>query len=100
MIPKIGPFRALAFKPPTPETELLFMKSFNVTVDRYRALVDEVKNNRLQFVNENLDVGKPTRAGGYPYGGQRIRQIIGQAGFEAVQRGRTGAARGHSQLLR
>lgn len=76
VIPKIGPFRTLAFKPPTPETELLFMKSFNVTLDRYRALVDEVKNNQLQFVNENLDVGKPTRAGGYSMADKAYARLL------------------------
>ena len=76
VIPKIGPFRTLAFKPPTPETERLFMKSFNVTLDHYRALVDEVKNNQLQFVNENLDVGKPTRAGGYPMADKAYARLL------------------------
>ena len=65
LIPKVGPFRALSFKPPTRETELLFMKSFDATFDRYRALLEEVKTDRLRLANENLDLGKPTRAGGY-----------------------------------
>jgi hypothetical protein len=76
LIPKIGPFRALAFKAPTPETELLFMKSFNTTLDRYRALIEEVKNNQLQFVNENLDVGKPTRAGVYPLADKTYARLL------------------------
>jgi hypothetical protein len=63
LIPKVGPFRALAFTPPTPQTELLFMKSFNATFDRYLELLVEEKENRLRLDNENLDIGKPTRAG-------------------------------------
>ena len=65
LIPKVGPFRALSFKPPTRETELLFMKSFDTTFDRYRGLLEEVKTDRLRLANQNLDLGKPTRAGGY-----------------------------------
>jgi hypothetical protein len=65
LIPKIGPLRAFAFKAPTPQTEQLFMKSFDTTFDRYGALLTEVKENRLQLADENLDVGKPTVAGTY-----------------------------------
>jgi len=65
IVPKIGPLRAFAFKAPTPQTEQLFMKSFDTTFDRYGALLTEVKENRLQLADENLDVGKPTVAGTY-----------------------------------
>ncbi len=65
LLPKSGMFRALAFMPPSRETELLFMKSFDATFDRYRALLEDVKADRLRLTNNNLDVGKPTRAGVY-----------------------------------
>ena len=41
------------------------MKSFDTTFDRYRGLLEEVKTDRLRLANQNLDLGKPTRAGGY-----------------------------------
>ena len=65
LLPKSGIFRALAFVPPTHETELLFMKSFDITFDRYRGFLEDVKADRLRLANDNLDIGKPTRAGGY-----------------------------------
>jgi len=65
LIPKSGPFRALSFKPPTRQTELLFMKSFDATFDRYRGHLEEVKTDRLRLTNANLDTGKPTHAGVY-----------------------------------
>ena len=37
IIPKIGPFKAIAFKMPNPDTETLYLKSVNNTVDTYRA---------------------------------------------------------------
>ncbi len=65
IVPKVGPFRAFSFQAPTHETELLFMKSFDATFDRYHELLDEVKSGHLSLANQNLDIGKPTSAGSY-----------------------------------
>lgn len=65
LVPKVGPFRALSFQPPNQQTELLFMRSFNATLARYRKLLEDADGGRLQLPNENLDVGRLTRAGGY-----------------------------------
>ena len=37
-MPKIGPFKALAFNNPTRQTEDMYFKSINTTVDQYRAV--------------------------------------------------------------
>jgi len=60
LIPKIGPFRAFAFTAPTPQTEQLFMKSFEGAFNQFRENIAESRQNRLHLKNENLDVGKPT----------------------------------------
>ena len=65
IVPKIGPFKALGFKVPTPPAEKLFMDSFNKTVDTYRALLAYQRTDRLKLPNENFDTGKPTREGEY-----------------------------------
>jgi hypothetical protein len=65
IVPKIGPFRTLAFKPLTPGAERLFLESFAVTVQRYRALVDAASRNRLSLENRNFDTGRPVKAGDY-----------------------------------
>ena len=65
IIPKVGPFRILSFRPPTHETERLFVTSFNRTVDQYRARLDDVRDHRLHLDNVNLDTGHPIRAGDY-----------------------------------
>jgi hypothetical protein len=65
IVPKIGPFKALAFKVPTPEAEKLFVASFNDTMVRYRVLLTEVRDNNLTLTNQNFDTGKPTRKGEY-----------------------------------
>ena len=65
LVPKIGPFRALSFRLPTPEAEQLFIKSFQGSVDRYRDLVADTGRARLTLDNRNFDTGKPVRAGDY-----------------------------------
>jgi hypothetical protein len=65
IVPKVGPFKALAFKKLTPETEKLYMTGFNASIDRYRGLLAEVSDSRLALPNDNIDVGAVTKAGGY-----------------------------------
>ena len=64
-LPKVGPLRPLAFKRLTPETENMYMASFNATIVRYRALLAEQNAGRLKLPNDNLDVGTLTEAGKY-----------------------------------
>ena len=65
IVPKIGPFRALAFKVPTPEAEKLFLESFERTKERYAQELRSVTAGKLAFANINLDVGRETPRGGY-----------------------------------
>jgi hypothetical protein len=64
-MPKVGPFKALAFNNPTPQTEDLYFKSINTTVDRYRAFLMEVRTNSLLLPNCDLDSGDGTKAAEY-----------------------------------
>jgi hypothetical protein len=65
IMPKIGPFRALAFTVPPPQAEKLFLTSFDDTLGEYRKVIIEVKQNQVHLVNENFDLGRPTRFGQY-----------------------------------
>ena len=65
VVPKFGPFKSLAFRPPTPEVERLFMASFNDTVDKYRILLANAAASGSEIPNENFDIGTPTIAGQY-----------------------------------
>src|SRR5271166_3961837 len=64
-MPRIGPFKGLAFKNPTPQTEDLYFKSINTTVDQYRAFLEEVRTNSLALPNCDLDSGNATKAAEY-----------------------------------
>jgi hypothetical protein len=65
IVPRVGPFKAMAFKRLTPETEKLYMAGFNASVDRYRTLLGGVSDGRLNLPNDNIDVGEVTKAGKY-----------------------------------
>ena len=64
-MPKKGPFKAMAFKNPTPATEELYFKSINASVDQYRALLEEVRTDSIVLPNCDLDDGKGTKAAEY-----------------------------------
>ena len=64
-LPKVGPLSGLAFHPPTPAVEHLFMGSFNETLDRYRELLHAQQQDQLQLPNDNLDTGETTSAAEY-----------------------------------
>ena len=65
LVPKIGPFKAVGFKMPSPETETLYLKSVNTTVDQYGIYLRDLKADKLALANTDFDTGKPTVAGEY-----------------------------------
>ncbi len=77
-MPKIGPFKGLAFKSPTPQTEDLYIKSINTTVDQYRAFLLEVPTDSLVLPNYDLDSGNPTREGEYSLTDETYAKLLGQ----------------------
>ena len=65
LVPKIGPFKALAFKIPSAQAEDLYIKSVNETVEEYRKTLRESAGSRFNLPNIDFDTGKPTRPGEY-----------------------------------
>ncbi len=63
--PKIGIMRALAFKPPTPEAEKMFLTSFETTLARYRDSLAQTRSGSFDLRNMDFDTGQPTQAGEY-----------------------------------
>lgn len=76
VLPKVGPLKALAFKPPSPEAEKVFMESFNATVTEYRALLVQTRNGKLALQNTDFDTGKPTRAGEYQLADETYSDLV------------------------
>jgi hypothetical protein len=65
IIPKVGPFKAIAFKMPNPNTETLYLNSVNNTVDTYRAYLRDLRADKLQLANMDFDTGNRAQQGEY-----------------------------------
>jgi len=77
-MPKIGPFKALAFNNPTPQTEDLYFKSINTTVDQYRIYLHQVRTASLALDNCDFDTGKETKAAEYSLTDETYAKLLGQ----------------------
>jgi hypothetical protein len=77
-MPKIGPFKALAFNNPTAQTEDMYFKSINTSVDQYRAFLEEVRAGTLQLPNCDLDSGNETKAAEYSLTDDTYAKLLGQ----------------------
>ena len=78
LMPKVGPFRALSFKIPTTRTEDMYIKSVDLTVAEYRALLRETRAEKLHIPNKDFDTGKDTRAGEYQLTDKAYERLLGQ----------------------
>jgi hypothetical protein len=74
LVPKIGPFRPLSFKVPTPEAEALFLDSLSRTRERFGAALTELQGGRLRLTNVNLDTGQPDTRGAYRLADETFRE--------------------------
>lgn len=77
VLPKLGPFRTLAFKPPTPEAEKLFYHSFNTTVENYTELIKQLRQQgQLKLANMQLDTGEPVKPGDYKLTDETYAELL------------------------
>ena len=65
IVPKVGPFKAVAFQIPTTQTEDMYIKSINKTVDDYAAQLRDERAGQLKLADLDFDTGSATRAGEY-----------------------------------
>jgi len=77
-MPKVGPFKALAFNNPNPQTEDLYFKSINTTVDQYRVFLEQVSTGSLVLPNCDLDSGKLTQAAEYSLTDDTYAKLLSQ----------------------
>jgi hypothetical protein len=77
-MPKIGPFKGLAFNNPTAQTEDLYIKSINMTVDQYRAFLEEVRTDTLLLPNCDFDSGKATKPAEYSLTDDAYAKLLAQ----------------------
>jgi hypothetical protein len=84
LVPKIGPFKALAFKPPPPNVEQIYMHSFNETLDHYRALLLAQQEGKLQLPNDNLDTGGITGPADYGLTDETFAKLLDKTNDKPV----------------
>jgi len=84
LVPKVGPFSGLAFHPPPPAVEQLYMNSFNETLEHYRALLLAQQEQRLQLLNDNLDTGALTGAATYRLADQTYAKLLNKTSGKPV----------------
>ena len=98
-MPKIGPFKGLGFKNPTPQTEDLYFKSINLTVDQYRTFLHAVGTDSLLLPNCDLDSGQVTKAAEYSLTDDTYAKFLDQLSARKFDRNVAGAAHQHPELL-
>jgi hypothetical protein len=76
VLPKVGPFSALAFKTPSPEAERLFTESFETARDKYQMLLTALRGSRLDLRNTDFDTGQPTRRGEYKLADDTYAELL------------------------
>jgi Zinc dependent phospholipase C len=82
VVPKVGPFKALKFQSPTPQTMDLYFKSIDLTVNRYRQELKQVGEGKLELANLNFDTGQPTKPAQYTLADETYAKILDQLSHE------------------
>src|SRR6266566_8591940 len=82
LVPKVGPFRALAFKIPTTQTEDMYIKSVDLTIQDYSGLLHETKVEELRLPNKDCDTGQDTRAGEYALTDKAYEKLLGELAYK------------------
>jgi hypothetical protein len=76
LIPKVGPFRVLGFKTPSPQAEKLFMMSFDDTLAAYQRVAPGIVGADPELENTNLDTGGPPAPGSYKLADNAYVQLL------------------------
>jgi hypothetical protein len=76
IIPKIGPAAALNFKVPTTQTEDMYIKSVDKTIDDYRRLLRQVSENNLKFPDTDCDTGRDTAPAEYSLADETYARLL------------------------
>jgi hypothetical protein len=76
VVPKVGPFKAVNFKIPTKQTEDMYIKSVDLTIENYAGLLREKGKGKLHLANRDCDTGRDTRAGEYILTDKTYAQLV------------------------
>lgn len=86
-VPRIGPFSALGYHPPTPAVEQIYMHSFNETLDHYRLLLVAQGEGTLRLPNDNLDTGVLTGPAAYRLTDETYADLVSKTSGKPISDG-------------
>ena len=86
LVPKVGPFSALAFKIPTTQTEDMYIKSVNLTVENYKKTLTAAHHPDLALANKDCDTGRETAAGEYQLTDKAYERLLNQQAQDDFKR--------------
>ena len=79
LVPKVGPFKAVAFKAPSTQTEDMYLKSLDKTIAKYKSELAELDHQpSLPLPDINFDTGEPTQAGKYKLTDDSYAYLLGK----------------------
>jgi hypothetical protein len=78
ILPKVGPLKSADITLPTPQTEDMYIKSVNKTVDAYRAQLTQLRTDQRAFLlpNRDCDTGKPTTPSEYRLADETYAKLV------------------------
>ena len=76
ILPKVGPLSAVKFEIPTQQTEDLYIKSVNLTVENYSGMLKQVNHGSLDLTDRDLDTGRDTQAGEYHLADKTYAKLV------------------------
>lgn len=84
ILPKVGPLRALAFRPPTPQAERLFLQSLDSSLSEYRRALAELPQTP-DLADRNLDTGEATAPARYRLADDAVRSLLAKHASQQFQ---------------
>ena len=76
ILPKVGPLRVIDPKPPTPQTEKMYIASVERTVAAYRKALGMTEEKHLTLVDDDLDTGNRTTPGEYKLADRAYARLL------------------------
>ena len=78
IVPKVGPFRPLAFEPLTPEAEKLLLDSLLASRNMYRTSLTGLKSGKLALADTDFDTGQPSEHSENPLAIETYAKLLEQ----------------------
>jgi hypothetical protein len=76
ILPKVGPFRPLAFEPLTPDAEKLLLDSLSTSREMYRTSLAALESGKLALPDTDFDTGQPAEHSENPLATETYAKLL------------------------